>query len=203
FVAGNTHDAFVERTVGPAAFAGVNAGKIGIIVGIGSPRGLHVRSQRGDQDCAGNDDGGPHASSTRHRLHSRVRRSALRARSATRVPVSTSAGSSSMRTVVLRTHHVLIAVLALKGVFLAADATVRLYLGDSIAYLAGAQSNQWLPRDRSFVYSLFIRAALGPGDPLPALLIWQALAGLATALMLWFALRYRFATPPALAGAAA
>ena len=50
----------------------------------------------------------------------------------------------------------MVTVLMLKAGVLVLDTTVRLYLGDSAAYLAGAQDHRWLPTDRSFTYSLYL-----------------------------------------------
>lgn len=90
----------------------------------------------------------------------------------------------------VRIAAALVAVLvALKLAVLAADDTVRFYLGDSVAYLAGAESDSWLPRDRSFVYSLVLRGLVAPFAALPVLLWWQAGVGIATAAVLYLLLR--------------
>jgi hypothetical protein len=44
------------------------------------------------------------------------------------------------------------AIVVLKAVLLALDPTIRLYLGDSIAFLWGAMDDGRLPDDRSFTY---------------------------------------------------
>lgn len=75
-------------------------------------------------------------------------------------------------------------LIAIKGIALAIDPAVHLYLGDSAAYLAGGLSDAQLPRDRSFVYSLLIRALVAPSASLPVLVLWQTLAGIGIALLL-------------------
>jgi hypothetical protein len=97
----------------------------------------------------------------------------------------------------------LLALVALKAIALAIDPTIRLYLGDSAAYLAGALSNTSLPSDRSFIYSLLIRALVRPTASLWTLLFWQTLAGIGTAWLLWVTLVRHLAVPRALAGIAA
>jgi hypothetical protein len=96
-----------------------------------------------------------------------------------------------------------LAVIALKVIVLAIDPTIRLYLGDSTAYLAGAIDSHRLPSDRSFVYSLLIRALVRPFESLWPLLVWQTVAGAGIALVVWWMLARRFAIPPALAFIAA
>jgi hypothetical protein len=86
-------------------------------------------------------------------------------------------------------------VAALKLAVVAADTTIRLYLGDSAAYLHGARDNGRLPDDRSFVYSLLIRGLVTPFEDLRWLLLWQTLAGIAIALLLYHLLARRFAVP--------
>ena len=81
--------------------------------------------------------------------------------------------------------RVLAVVLALKAGVLLLDSTVRLYLGDSAAYLAGAQDHRWLPTDRSFTYSLLLEGLVLPTGRLHVLLLWHALAGAGIAVMLW------------------
>jgi hypothetical protein len=94
-------------------------------------------------------------------------------------------------------------VIALKLLVLAIDATIRLYLGDSAAYLAGGQSSSWLPSDRSFVYSLLIRALVHPTGSLWALLVWQTVAGIGVAVLLWVTLTRHLGVPRPLAFVAA
>ena len=79
----------------------------------------------------------------------------------------------SLRSVSLWLVPVLIAI---KVVFLWFDPVVRLYLGDSAAYLWGAMDDGRLPDDRSFTYSWLIRLLVGPTDGLLPLLRWQAIA---------------------------
>ncbi|HUE89103.1 MAG TPA: hypothetical protein VMO26_23740 [Vicinamibacterales bacterium] len=98
----------------------------------------------------------------------------------------------------------LLAVLiAIKAIFLWLDPTVRLYLGDSAAYLYGAMDDGRLPDDRSFTYSLLIRALVSPFDSLWPLLPWQTLAGVGVALLLGLALHRYFGVPGRLAVGAA
>jgi hypothetical protein len=82
-----------------------------------------------------------------------------------------------------------LALLAIKVLFVYLDPTVRLYLGDSAAYLYGALDDGRLPDDRSFTYSFLIRLLVTPFDGLSALLPWQSLAGVGVALLLFVALR--------------
>ncbi|MPY87362.1 MAG: hypothetical protein GEU99_05525 [Luteitalea sp.] len=97
---------------------------------------------------------------------------------------------------------VLLAVVALKVAALAIDPTIRLFLGDSAAYLNAAADN-WLPPERSFVYPVLIKALVFPTGSLWTLLFWQTLAGLGVALLLWLTLVRRLALPRGLALAAA
>jgi hypothetical protein len=94
-------------------------------------------------------------------------------------------------------------LLAIKGVFLWLDRTVRLYLGDSAAYLWGAMDDGRLPDDRSFTYSWLIRLLVDPTDGLFSLLEWQALAGAGIALTLFIALHRRLRVSPAVAAGGA
>ena len=84
---------------------------------------------------------------------------------------------------------VCLALVAIKILFLYLDPTVRIYLGDSAAYLYGAMDDGRLPDDRSFTYSFLIRLLVTPFDGLSALLPWQSLAGVDVALLLFVALR--------------
>lgn len=56
-----------------------------------------------------------------------------------------------------------------------------------------------LPDDRSFTYSVLIRTLVRPFDALPALLGWQALAGIITALIVWHVMVSRLGVPRPLA----
>jgi hypothetical protein len=94
-------------------------------------------------------------------------------------------------------------LIGLKLVFVLLDPTLRLYLGDSAAYLYGAMDDGRLPDDRSFTYALLIRALVGPFANLLALLGWQTLAGVVIALLLAIVLVRRFAVSRGLAVAAA
>jgi hypothetical protein len=82
-------------------------------------------------------------------------------------------------------RRLILAILVAKAVGVAIDPTIRLYLGDSAAFLAGGQYDTWLPPDRSFVYSLLIRRLVRPLESLWALLFWQTVAGVLVALLLW------------------
>jgi hypothetical protein len=63
-----------------------------------------------------------------------------------------------------------------------------------VAYLFGAMDSGRLPDDRSFTYSLLIRGLVWPFDSLWALVWWQTLAGIATALVGWHLLVHRLGT---------
>jgi hypothetical protein len=76
-------------------------------------------------------------------------------------------------------------LLAIKAALLLADPTIRVYLGDSAAYLYGAMDDGRLPDDRSFTYSFILRALVRPFDDLALLGWWQALAGALTAYVLY------------------
>lgn len=99
--------------------------------------------------------------------------------------------------------HIGLAVVALKLIALAIDPTIRVYLGDSAAYLAGAIDVHRLPSDRSFIYSLLIGALVRPFESLRPLLAWQAMAGAAVAFVLWVMLVRRLAVPRGVAAIAA
>jgi hypothetical protein len=90
-------------------------------------------------------------------------------------------------------------VVALKLVALAIDPTIRVYLGDSAAYLFGALDSGRLPDDRSFTYSLLIRGLVRPFDSLWALVWWQTAAGVGTALLSWHLMVHRLGVPRRLA----
>lgn len=94
-------------------------------------------------------------------------------------------------------------LLALKGLLLVFDPTIRIYLGDSAAYLYGARPEGRLPDDRSFTYSLLIRALILPSEQLATLVRWQTLAGIAVAWLLWYTLEVRLSLPRRLAFIAA
>ena len=96
-----------------------------------------------------------------------------------------------------------LALIAIKAVFLWFDPVVRVYLGDSAAYLWGAMDDGRLPDDRSFTYSWLIRLLVRPTDGLLTLLRWQAVAGVATALFLFVALRRYLRVSAAVAAGAA
>jgi hypothetical protein len=103
----------------------------------------------------------------------------------------------------MRIRSVFVVLLALKTTVALLDPTIRLYLGDSAAYLAGALDLGWLPSDRSFTYSLLLAALVRPTGSLWTLLVWQSIAGAGVALLLWVTLVRRLAVSPGLALAAA
>ena len=103
----------------------------------------------------------------------------------------------------LRPRVLIAALIALKALGLLLDSTVRIYLGDSAAYLYGALDDGRLPDDRSFTYSFLIRALAGPFEDVRALLVWQTIAGVAVAALLWLVLTRLFATPRGVAAIAA
>jgi hypothetical protein len=96
-----------------------------------------------------------------------------------------------------------VALVALKLIALAIDPTIRLYLGDSVAYLWGAMDSGRLPDDRSFTYAFLIRGLVRPFESLTALVVWQSLAGIAIALLAWHIMVRRLALPRTLAAAGA
>jgi hypothetical protein len=106
------------------------------------------------------------------------------------------------REVAAAIRRLVVALIALKLVALAIDPTIRVYLGDSAAYLFGAMDSGRLPDDRSFTYSLLIRALVRPFESLWALLAWQTLAGILTAIVVWQMLVRRLAVSPRMALAA-
>ena len=95
----------------------------------------------------------------------------------------------------MNTLHTLAVLIALKAISLAADPTIRVYLGDSAAYLYGARDDGRLPDDRSFIYSFLIRVLVRPFEQLTVLAWWQSLAGVIVAALLWAVLVHRFALP--------
>jgi hypothetical protein len=97
---------------------------------------------------------------------------------------------------------VVLVVGALKLAALLIDPTIRLFMGDSASYLNAAVDN-WLPSDRSFVYPVLIKLLVVPFKSLWALLYWQTLAGIGTAVLLWTTLVHRLAVPHGLATMAA
>jgi hypothetical protein len=103
----------------------------------------------------------------------------------------------------MRIASVIAALIAVKALFFALDDTVRIYLGDSAAYLYGARDDGRLPDDRSFTYSFVIRALASPYESVRLLAQWQTAAGVAVALLLYVLLARRFRVPHWLAFAAA
>ena len=76
-----------------------------------------------------------------------------------------------------------LSIVLLKFVLLAADPLPKYFLGDSRSYLWTAMTG-WIPPDRSYFYGYFIRWLSLPMGSLTPLLIWQALAGATTAIIL-------------------
>jgi hypothetical protein len=102
-----------------------------------------------------------------------------------------------------RAIYLMVGLIGVKALLLALDPTIRLYLGDSAAYLFGAMDRGRLPDDRSFTYSFIIRTLVYPFEQLSLLSVWQSIAGVAISIVLWFTLEARFAVPRPLAVAAA
>ena len=86
-------------------------------------------------------------------------------------------------------------VVVLKIIALVIDPQMRLFLGDSATFLLAARIDDWMPPDRSFVYPILIRWMVLPTGSLGVLLYWQTLAGIATALMMGWVLRWRLDLP--------
>lgn len=103
----------------------------------------------------------------------------------------------------MTTNRLLLVLVAVKLVVIALDSTIRVYLGDSAAYLVGALRSDHLPDDRSFTYSFVIRGLVAPSGHLLTLLFWQSAAGVITALLLWRILTRLMLVPRPLAFAAA
>jgi hypothetical protein len=103
----------------------------------------------------------------------------------------------------MRTASVIAALIAVKALLFAIDDTVRIYLGDSAAYLYGALDDGRLPDDRSFTYSFVIRALAHPYESVRLLAQWQTAGGVVVALLLYFLLARRFRVPHRVAFAAA
>jgi hypothetical protein len=96
----------------------------------------------------------------------------------------------------------ILAILAVKLLILGLDHAPRFFLWDSVTYLQGAVG-EGLPRDRSFLYSLLIRAITVPVHSLQPLVWAQTLAGVGAAYCIYLMLRTFFLVPRwwALAGA--
>ena len=93
-------------------------------------------------------------------------------------------------------------LLAVKLALIAADPTLRLFMGDSGSYLHTAITG-WTPLDRSFTYGWLVRStALWLASPL-ALVVAQTVAGIGTCLLLAQVLNQRFKARPWLVAAAA
>jgi hypothetical protein len=103
----------------------------------------------------------------------------------------------------VRAVYVVVALIAVKAILLAIDPTIRLYLGDSAAFLYGAMDDGRLPDDRSFTYSFIIRTLVYRFEQLSLLAVWQSVAGVVIAMVLWFTLEARFAVSRPFAMAAA
>lgn len=111
------------------------------------------------------------------------------------LPTHDNPGSASTRTWWVALAAALVAA---KLAWLSADRAPMLFLGDSESYLTTAVHG-WIPPDRSFVYGFLLRAlALWPGSAVP-LIVAQAAASVAAALMLAWLLRRAFVVPAALA----
>lgn len=96
----------------------------------------------------------------------------------------------------------ILAVLAIKAVFLILDPTVRLFMGDSASYLHAAWA-AWVPADRSYTYPLFIRLLAVPAHSLVPLLLAQTFLGACTALLVYRMLQGAFAVDAPVAAIAA
>lgn len=99
------------------------------------------------------------------------------------------AGAAAAR---LQLLPALLAVAAVKLLLLAFDAGPRFFLWDTVTYLQGAVGGP-LPRDRSFLYSLLIKAIAVPSHSLFALVLAQTFAGMISALLVYLMLRAIFA----------
>jgi hypothetical protein len=73
-------------------------------------------------------------------------------------------------------------VLAIKLLLLWLDPTAKLYLGDSVSYIWTALTG-WIPRDRSYFYGYLIRYLAVWPQSFTLLLVVQALASAATAIV--------------------
>lgn len=96
----------------------------------------------------------------------------------------------------------LLAVLAIKLGWLAADTWMRLFLGDSGSYLHSALTG-WVPEDRSFLYGWMIGATAVPAGSIHVLLWLQTLFGVASAMLLYAWLQHGLALSARLATIAA
>lgn len=96
----------------------------------------------------------------------------------------------------------LLAVLAIKLAWCAADTWVRLFQGDSGSYLHSALTG-WVPADRSFLYGWMIGATAVPAGSIHVLLGLQTLFGVASAMLLYAWLRHGLATSARMATVAA
>lgn len=82
----------------------------------------------------------------------------------------------------------LLAILAVKLLFLVLDPLPRFFLWDSVTYLNGGLFGD-LPRDRSILYSLIIGATAVRAHSLDALVIAQTIAGVGSAMLLFVIVR--------------
>lgn len=93
-------------------------------------------------------------------------------------------------------------LVAIKGLLLLLDPTVRLFMGDSASYLHSAYAD-WIPQDRSYTYPLFIRLVAVPLQSLTPLLLAQSFLGICTALLLFRMLQRAFGVDDRIAAMAA
>jgi hypothetical protein len=93
-------------------------------------------------------------------------------------------------------------LVAIKALALAADPTVRYFLGDSATYIH-ASLTAAPPMDRSYTYPLLIRAIALPLHSLAPLLAFQAACGIGVALLAFAILKDAFAIETRIAGAIA
>ncbi|HVF35157.1 MAG TPA: glycosyltransferase family 39 protein [Candidatus Saccharimonadia bacterium] len=97
---------------------------------------------------------------------------------------------------------VALVVVAIKLAWMLADPTLRIFLGDSAAYLHSALVGI-APPDRSFVYPLLLRWFALPAATLEPVLLGQSLLGALTALLVFSMLRELLGVRFALAALAA
>lgn len=93
-------------------------------------------------------------------------------------------------------------VLALKGLTLVVDPTMRLFMGDSGSYIHTALTG-WIPPDRSFLYGWLIGATAVPTRSINTLLLLQSSFGALSAILLYAWLAFGARVRPALAIVAA
>ncbi|MEO5595908.1 MAG: hypothetical protein ABIQ97_02000 [Lysobacteraceae bacterium] len=98
----------------------------------------------------------------------------------------------------LRWLRGLLALLAIKAVWMLFDASPRVFLGDSATYMLAASSD-WMPPDRSFTYPWLLHWLVMPWHSRYALIAVQSLAGVVSAWLLCLVMRRRFGVPPRIA----